>query len=356
VAALRAELTRVAATGPAGVGPSQSGGAAGGGWSGGGGWPVFGSVFVGGGTPTQLHPAALAGVLRHVREVLPVARDAEVTVEANPEDVDVSSLTPLVEAGLTRLSLGVQSFAPHVLAFLGRGHDPDTALAAVAAAREAGVAQVGIDLIYGAPDETDEDWAATLDTAVAAGPEHLSAYALTVEANTPYASAIARGATAAPDEDLQADRMAAAGERLDAAGLRRYEISNWARPGAESRHNLVYWRGGDWLAVGAGAHGHWQGRRWWNTRPTARYVTAVTGGASAVAGEETLGDAARRTERLLMGLRLVEGVPRSAVEPVDDGEVARLAAAGLLADRDGRLALTAAGRPVAQAVILRLLA
>lgn len=341
--ALRAELSRIPAAGPAGV------------VDGDGDWPLFGSVFVGGGTPTQLAAADLAGVLRHARAVLPLAADAEVTVEANPEDVDEASLMALVDAGLTRLSLGVQSFAPAVLAFLGRAHDPRLALAAVDAARAAGVPQVSIDLIYGAPCETDEDWAATLDTALAAGTEHVSAYALTVEANTPYAVDVARGVTAAPDDDLQADRMAIADERLEAGGLRRYELSNWARPGAESRHNLVYWRGGDWLAVGAGAHGHWQGRRWWNTRPTGRYVEQITDRGSAVAGEEVLDAAARRTERLLMGLRLVEGVPRAAVEPVDEGEVTRLRAAGLLTDRDGRLALTAAGRPVANAVLLRLL-
>lgn len=339
-AALRAELTRVAAAGPVSVAQT---------------WPTFGSVFVGGGTPTQLAAADLAGVLRQARAELPLAVDAEITVEANPEDVDEAFLTALVDAGLTRLSLGVQSFTPAVLAFLGRGHGPDRALAAVHAARAAGVPQVSIDLIYGAPCETDEDWAATLDTALAAGTDHVSAYALTVEANTPYAVDVARGAAAAPDDDRQADRMAVADERLGAGGLRRYEISNWARPGAESRHNLVYWRGGDWLAVGAGAHGHWQGRRWWNTRPTHRYLDQILGGGSAVAGEEVLDAAARRTERLLMGLRLVEGVPRAAVEPVDEGEVTRLRAAGLLTDRDGRLALTAAGRPVANAVLLCLL-
>ncbi|HVM00574.1 MAG TPA: radical SAM family heme chaperone HemW [Egibacteraceae bacterium] len=346
VAAVRAELARVAAAGPASVAPPGTRT---------GGWPVFGSVFVGGGTPTELAAGDLAGILRHARAVLPVAPDAEVTVEANPEDVDAETLAALVDAGLTRLSVGAQSFAPHVLDFLGRGHAPHRAPAAVAAARAAGVARVSVDLIYGAPCETDADWTATLDAAVGAGVDHLSAYALTVEANTPYAAAIARGAAGAPDEDVQAARMAVADERLGAAGLRRYEISNWARPGAQSRHNLLYWRGGDWLGVGAGAHGHWAGRRWWNLRPTARYADTVLAGWAATAGQELLDGAARRTERLMMGLRLVAGVPRAAVEPLDEAAADRLVAAGLLADDGGRLALTPAGRPLAGAVVLRLL-
>jgi len=346
-AAVRAELSRVAAAGPAAVAPSDADAQCG--------WPVFGSVFVGGGTPTQLPAGDLAALLRHVREVLPLAADAEITVEANPEDVDGAYLATLVDAGLTRLSIGAQSFVAHVLTFLGRGHDSGRALRAVASARDAAVPHVNLDLIYGSPCETDEDWAATLDTAVASGADHLSAYALTVEANTPYGVDVHRGAAAAPDDDVQADRMSAAEERLERAGLARYEISNWARLGAQSRHNLVYWRGGDWLGVGAGAHSHWRGRRWWNTRPTLRYVEQVHHGWPPVAGEEALDDATRRSERLLMGLRLVEGVPRAAVEPVDEAQTARMVDAGLVTDEGGRLALTAAGRPLADDVIRRLL-
>lgn len=347
VAALADELARTADAGPAAVAPP--------GVDTGSEWPAVTSVFVGGGTPTQLPAGDLAGVLRRVRAALPVTADAEVTVEANPEDVDAAGVAELVDAGLTRLSLGVQSFAPNVLAFLGREHEPAQGLAAVAAARHAGVPQVSVDLIYGAPCEADDDWAATLDAALDVGPDHVSCYALTVERNTPYASAIDRGAAAAPDDDVQADRMAAAEARLHTAGLRRYEISNWARPGAESRHNLTYWRGGDWLAAGAGAHGHWRGRRWWNTRPTGRYVDAVEAGRSPVAGDEVLDAGERRAERLLLGLRLTEGITRQAVEPLDESEIERLVAAGLLTDDGSRLALTPHARVVADGVILRLL-
>ncbi|MEX0658135.1 MAG: radical SAM family heme chaperone HemW, partial [Egibacteraceae bacterium] len=346
VTAVRTDLARVAASGPAVVAPPSTGDAA-------AQWPVFGSIFVGGGTPTQLDAGDLAGILRHARAVLPVAADAEVTVEANPEDVEAEYCATLVEAGLTRLSIGAQSFAPHVLAFLGRSHDSERTLAAVQAARRAGVRQVSVDLIYGSPCETDEDWAATLDAAVAAGPDHVSAYGLTVEANTPYAIDVARGAARAPDDDRQAARMAAADVRLAGDGLHRYEISNWARPGAQSRHNRVYWRGGDWLGIGAGAHGHWRGRRWWSIRPTVRYTDTVLAGRPATGGQEVLDEATRRVERLMMGLRLTEGVARAAVEPLDEHQAARLAGAGLLADDGARLALTPAGRPVADEVIRR---
>lgn len=347
VAALRAELERLAAAGPAAVAPPGA--------AAGREWPTFGSVFVGGGTPTQLPAAALGGVLEHVRDVLPVDARAEVTVEANPEDVDASSLAPLVDAGLTRLSIGGQSFAPHVLDFLTRRHGAGASRRAVASARAAGVPTVNLDLIYGAPGETPADWAATLDEAVATGVDHVSAYALTLEANTPYAADVRRGTKPAPDDDVAADRMAEAEARLAAAGLARYEISNWARRGAECRHNLVYWRGGDWLGVGASAHGHWQGRRWWNVRPTGRYVSAVLGGRPARAGEETLTPSQRRAERLMLGLRLAEGVDLDEVAPVDEGAAAALVDAGLLRDEPERLVLTPAGRPLADRVVVSLL-
>lgn len=357
MAALRADLDRLAAAGPAAVAaPGAQAGAS---------WPTFGSVFVGGGTPTQLPAGDLAALLRRLREALPVAADAEVTVEANPEDVTPELTAELVDAGLTRLSIGAQSFAPHVLGFLGRRHGPDAAVRAVESARAGGVGRVGLDLIYGAPCETDGDWLTTLDAAMATGAGHLSAYALTVEANTPYASDIRRGQRRPPDDDVQAERMALAADRLAAGGFRRYELSNWALPGEESRHNLGYWRGGNWLALGAGAHGHWAAptadggvasRRWWLTRATSRYTEAALSGEVTTGGEELPDDADRRTEQLMMGLRLAEGVPRAAVEPVDEAEAGKLAAAGLLHDDGDRLALTPAGRPLASDVIVRLLA
>ena len=317
-------------------------------------WPVFGSVFVGGGTPTLLEPADLARIVRRVREVLPVSLGAEVTVEANPETVDEAYFTTLVEAGVNRVSMGAQSFAPHVLAELGRWHERDRPLAAVAAARRAGVERVSLDLIYGAPSESEQDWADTLDVALSADIDHLSAYALTVEPSTDYAARIRRGDALAPDDDVQAERMAATDARLQAAGFSRYELSNWARPGAECRHNLTYWRNGDWLGLGAGAHAHWQGRRSWNLRPPGRYADAVLSGELPVAGQEFLTPAEQRAERLLLGLRMAEGVRRDSVEPLDESQLELLVGAGLVTAGE-RLRLTAAGWALANDVTVRLL-
>jgi putative oxygen-independent coproporphyrinogen III oxidase len=318
-------------------------------------WPAFGSVFVGGGTPTLLDADVLGGVLRLARDAFPVAADAEVTVEANPENLDAAYLETLVRVGgLTRLSIGAQSFSTRVLDFLDRAHDPERVPEAVQAARAAGVASVSVDLIYGSPAETADDWRTTLDRTVATGPDHISCYTLTLEPNTPYAARVRTGAQAAPDEDVQADRMRTTADALAAAGYTRYEVSNWARPGHQSRHNRNYWRLGDYLGIGAGAHGHWAGRRWWNLRSPHKYAAAVEDGATTVAGSEQLTTEQVRMERLLLGLRTVEGVTRADVEPLDEAVVADLVDRDLLADDGTTLRLTARGLTVADAVTLRL--
>ena len=318
-------------------------------------WPEFASVFVGGGTPTLLAADDLARVVRRVGQVLPLARDAEVTVEANPETVDEAYFQVLAKAGVNRVSMGAQSFSQHVLDELGRWHERDRPLEAVAAARRAGIDRVSLDLIYGAPTETADDWAATLETALCADIDHVSAYALTVEPSTEYAARVRRGTALAPDDDTQAERMEAADRYLAAAGFVRYELSNWARPGSECRHNLTYWRNGNWLGLGAGAHGHWSGRRSWNLRPPGRYADAVLHGESALAGQEIVTPDEQRMERLLLGLRMAEGVERTHVEPIDQRQVDALVAAGLLEDGD-RLRLTPAGWALANDVTVRLAA
>jgi oxygen-independent coproporphyrinogen-3 oxidase len=345
VEALRRDLSAVAAAGPQAVaGPGGAGDE----------WPVFTSIFVGGGTPTYLPAADLAGIIRLVHEMLPIARDAEVTVEANPETVDAEYFAAIRAAGVNRVSMGAQSFAPHVLAELGRWHDRDRPLQAVADARAAGIGSVSLDLIYGAPSETDDDWAATIATVLAAGTDHISAYALTVEPNTEYAARIRNGSALAPDDDVQAARMAVTDTLLADAGLGRYELSNWARPAHECRHNLTYWRNGNWLGIGAGAHGHWAGRRWWSLRAPARYADAALAGLTTTSGEEILSSDEQRTERLLLGLRMAEGVDRRSVEPLDDAEVRSLEAAGLLV-ADERVRLTTAGWALANDITARLL-
>jgi putative oxygen-independent coproporphyrinogen III oxidase len=346
VEALRADIRRVAADGPGAVSPPGTETAAD--------WPAFTSIFVGGGTPTYIPAPDLAGIVALAREVLPIAADAEITVEANPETVDAEYFAQLRAAGVNRISMGAQSFTPAVLEQLGRWHDRDRPLRAAADARAAGIGNVSLDLIYGSPAETDTDWSQTLDTVIAAGTDHVSAYALTVEANTEYAARIRQGSAIAPDDDVQADRMRVADQRLTAAGFVRYELSNWARPGFECRHNLTYWRNGNWLGIGAGAHGHWDGRRWWSLRAPARYADAALTGDTTTAGEEITTPQQQRTERLLLGLRTVEGVARDSVEPLDNAQVAALTAAGLLV-ADDRLRLAPAGWALANEVTVRLL-
>ncbi len=348
-AALSRRVTQIAAAGPGAVEPGRLAGA-------GDPWPVFGSVFIGGGTPTLLDSDDLAGILRRVFAVLPMAPDVEVTVEANPETVtDAGALRPLVDAGLTRLSLGAQSTSTAVLDQLERRHDPDTVPRAIAAARAAGVDQVAVDLIYGTPGETDEQWRRSLADVLDAGVDHVSAYALTLAPNTPYAREVAAGTKAAPDDDVAADRMEVAASVLAAAGLERYEVSNWARSGARCRHNLSTWRGGDYLAAGAGAHGRWAGRRWWEIRATSAWLRGVEGSGRVVGGSEIVDSEQHRAERLLTGLRITEGVTRDEVAPIDEAALGTLVQAGLLVDEAGRLRATRDGLARVDGMALALL-
>lgn len=267
------------------------------------------SVFFGGGTPTLLPPADLGRILAAIGERFGMAPDAEVTVEANPDTLDEEVFAGLLAVGFNRFSVGVQSLRDHVLAGLGRTHGRTGALEALAAARAAGVTDINADLIYGSPWETAEDWAATLDAIVATGPDHISAYALTVEEATPLATLVTTGRVPDVDPDVQADRHARATGVLAGAGYARYEVSNWARPHAASAHNTLYWSAGDHAAFGAGAHGHSAGHRYWRMRLPRDYITAVQTGASTVAGAEDLDPDARAGEALMLGLRLASGVP-----------------------------------------------
>jgi oxygen-independent coproporphyrinogen-3 oxidase len=317
------------------------------------------TVFFGGGTPSLLAAAQLTRIL----DVIPRSPDAEVTVECNPDSVDLPKFQAYVDAGVNRVSFGVQSMRPHVLLALGRTHDPDNVARAVDAARAAGIDRYNLDLIYGTPGETVDDWSTTLDAALALGPGHVSAYALTVEAGTPLGKAVAAGERAAPDDDDQATKYELADDRLTAAGLPWYEVSNWARPGDECRHNLLYWQGGEYTAVGCAAHGYTRGRRWWNVRTPERYVDAIASGRSAEAGDELLDDDARVGEATVLELRTAAGIklPLPAADPsrvvscLDD-----LAAAGLLERTDDgtqeRAVLTRRGRLLGNEVAARLLA
>jgi putative oxygen-independent coproporphyrinogen III oxidase len=317
--------------------------------------PGVQTVFFGGGTPTLLAPAELAAILRAVDGEFGLATGAEVTTEANPESVDQRALGELRRAGFTRISFGMQSAVPHVLATLDRVHTPDRAARAAAWARTEGFGQVSLDLIYGTPGESDADWLRSLEAALAAGPDHISAYALIVEPGTRLAAQIGRGQLPAPDDDAMADRYLAADDVLGGAGLSWYELSNWATgEAAMCRHNLLYWTGGDWWGIGPGAHSHVGGTRWWNVRHPRAYAQRLAQGASPGQAREVLTGSQRRTEQIMLATRLAGGCPAgllsargqaAAKQAVDDG------LAETLAWENGTVVLTRRGRLLADAVI-----
>jgi putative oxygen-independent coproporphyrinogen III oxidase len=317
--------------------------------------PPVSTVFFGGGTPTLLPADQLGAILSAVDGEFGLAPDAEVTAEANPETVDQVSLAQLRASGFTRLSLGMQSAVPHVLATLDRAHRPGRPEKCVGWARAAGFDQVSLDLIYGTPGESDPDWYRSLASAVAAGPDHISAYALIVEDGTRMARRIGRGELAAPDDDVLADRYLAADGLLASAGLDWYEISNWAA-GEKSRcrHNLLYWTGGDWWGVGPGAHSHVGGIRWWNVKHPAAYAARLAAGASPGQAREILNAGQRRTERIMLLARLAAGCPLDELGPAGRAAAADAVPDGLAeaaAHAAGRLVLTPKGRLLADALI-----
>ncbi|NYJ00881.1 oxygen-independent coproporphyrinogen-3 oxidase [Nocardioides thalensis] len=311
------------------------------------------TVFLGGGTPTLLPAEDLGRILRAIDEELGLAPGAEVTTEANPDSVDLAYLERLRAAGYTRVSFGMQSAVPHVLATLDRTHDPERVPQVVEAARAAGFDQLSLDLIYGTPGESLADWDTTLAAATASRPDHVSAYSLIVEEGTALARRVKRGELPMPDEDDLADKYVAADEHLGAAGLGWYEVSNWSRPGAECRHNLGYWRGDDWWGVGPGAHSHVGGVRWWNVKHPAAYADRLGAGVSPAHAREVLDDDTRHVERVLLEVRLRDGLPMSAVDR--DAPVAELVADGLVEPSTDRLVLTRRGRLLADAVVRDLL-
>jgi oxygen-independent coproporphyrinogen-3 oxidase len=317
--------------------------------------PRAATVFFGGGTPTLLPPREIGGILTAVGDAFGLQPGAEVTIEANPETVGPRSLAELREQGVTRVSFGMQSDAGHVLAVLDRQHAPGRPQQCARWARAAGFEHVSLDLIYGTPGESDDDWRRSLEAALSAGPDHISAYALIVEEGTRLAAKVRRGEIPAPDDDVLADRYLIADDMLSAAGLAWYEVSNWAaREGARCRHNMLYWTGGDWWGFGPGAHSHVGGTRWWNVRHPAAYAARLAGGRSPAAGREILGPGEQAMERIMLRLRLSDGLPVPGL-----GEAARAAAEGYVKTghlaRDaweaGRLALTRDGRLLADAVI-----
>lgn len=301
-------------------------------------WDVVDAVHFGGGTPTQLEPAELGAILFALRQQFGLSSDAEVSLEANPEDWSRGVAESLAGAGFGRVSFGAQSFDAQVLNRLGRRHSPDQIVAAVAAARDAGFTSINLDLIFGTPEETLQSWTETVERALATEPDHLSTYALTVERGTPLGREVAAGGIA-PDPDLQADMYESAEVLVTGAGLVRYEISNYARSGHPARYNLLTWAQGDYVAFGNGAHGHRDGVRRRNVRRLDAYLDAVEDGRRPESGSETADGWGRETERLMLGLRRAAGVVAGAGGEalMADEWGARLAEAGVIESRGERI-------------------
>jgi oxygen-independent coproporphyrinogen-3 oxidase len=314
------------------------------------------TVFFGGGTPTLLPPGDLTRVLAAIDDEFGLAPGAEVTTESNPDSVDADDLARLRDGGINRVSFGMQSAVPRVLSVLDRTHDPVRVPQVVRWAREAGFEQVSLDLIYGTPGESLEDWRLSLDAALACEPDHVSAYALIVEDGTALARQIRRGVVPMTDDDDLADKYLIAEERLTAAGFAAYEVSNWARDaGSECRHNLAYWRSDNWWGIGPGAHSHVGGVRWWNVKHPQAYAKRLADGLSPAHAREVLDPAEQRIERVMLELRLAGGLDVSVLTETEQDRIPDLVARDL-AHRDGRqLILTRLGRLLADGVIRELL-
>ena len=316
------------------------------------------TVFFGGGTPTLLPAEDLAAILGTAVQQWGLAPGAEVTTEANPDSVTPESLQLLADAGFTRVSFGMQSAVPHVLAVLDRTHTPSRVPQAVQWARDAGL-KVSVDLIYGTPGESLADWKHSVEEALSYEPDHISAYALIVEEGTKLAARMRRGEVPPIDDDDHADKYLLADELFTAAGLNWYEVSNWARtPQDACRHNLAYWRSDDWWGIGPGAHSHVGGVRWWNAKHPTAYAQRIAAGESPAVGRETLDTDTRYLEDVMLRTRLAEGLPRELLRPEGRHEIAGLIADGLVEPKAaiaGTVLLTLRGRLLADAVVRRLL-
>jgi oxygen-independent coproporphyrinogen-3 oxidase len=321
--------------------------------------PPVSTIFFGGGTPTLLPAGDLAAILDAIGRRFELAPDVEITSEANPESVDPAKLAAMREAGFGRLSLGMQSAVPSVLEVLERRHTPGRAEAVVAEARAAGFDQVSLDLIYGTPGETAEDWRASLGAALSAEPDHISTYSLVVEPGTRMAARVARGELVVPDEQTIVDRFETAEAVLSGAGMSWYETCSWAVEDRVCRHNVGYWSGGNWWGVGPGAHSHVGGVRWWNVLHPGAWMKRLEAGASPAAARETPDEEATRLEAVMLGLRLRSGVALERLTAAGRRAAEEQLASGMLEPEDfaaGRAVLTLRGRLMADPVTLALAA
>lgn len=317
------------------------------------------TVFVGGGTPSMLGASGLRRLLDGVRNSFGLADDAEVTTESNPESTSPEFFEGLAEAGFTRVSLGMQSAVPHVLATLDRTHTPGRPAAAVAEARAAGFEHINLDVIYGTPGESMADLDTTLEAVLATEVDHVSAYSLIVEPGTAMARKVRRGELPMPDDDDLADRYECIDAALSQVGFSWYEVSNWAKPGGQCRHNMLYWRDGNWWGAGPGAHSHLDGTRFYNVKHPARYAATISGGELPIKDSEGLTAEDRHTEKIMLGLRLAEGIDANLLGEDELDKARRQAEAGMVefvsVDGGQRIQLTNRGRLLADAIIVDIL-
>lgn len=312
------------------------------------------TIFVGGGTPSLLGGEGLTRVLNAARNTFGISEGAEVTTESNPESTSPEFFAQIKDAGFTRVSLGMQSAASHVLQVLERAHTPGRPFAAAKEAKAAGFEHVNLDMIYATPSETDDDVRRTLDLALETGVDHISAYSLIVEDGTRMARKVKKGELPMPDQDTMARRYDIIADTLDNAGFGWYEVSNWAKEGGECRHNMIYWRDHAWWGAGPGAHSHLGDQRFYNVKLPGRYINMVGEDELPIADTETLTDSEHHMEKIMLGLRLREGIDRTLLsdkaQPMIDGFIDR----GLLAD-DTSLHVTRSGRLLADGIITDLL-
>ncbi len=315
------------------------------------------TVFFGGGTPTLIDSKELVRILQSLKSTYGFTEDVEVTTEANPDSVTLKDLETLRAGGFTRVSFGHQSSAANVLALLERTHTPGKTWEAVRDARSAGFEHVSVDLIYGSPSESDSDLAETLDQVSAADVDHVSAYSLIVEPGTRLAARVARGEIPNPSDDVAAHRYELIDSKLSSLGMTWYEVSNWSKPGGECRHNIAYWRNQDWLGIGPGAHAHTAGTRSWNLKHPAAWAARVDEGVSATADSEVLEPMDIAHEDIMLGLRLREGLPLSALGEAELSQAQQAVSEGLLDPNrftEGKAVLTFQGRLLADGLVARL--
>ena len=316
------------------------------------------TIFFGGGTPSLMPAEEIARVIWKIKSEFKLESGAEITLEANPDTLTKNYLDELVAAGVNRISMGMQSAVPHVLSALDRTHNPENVVNACELVKAAGIQHLSVDLIYGVPGESISDWRTTFESALALPIDHISAYALIVEVGTKLAARLKRGELEMPPDDETAEKYLIFDEAAEASGFKWYELSNWAKPGGECKHNISYWNGSYWWGVGPGAHSYLEGRRWWNVKHPNTYQSALQNGKSPEASSELLTDENMRDEFLMLQIRMSEGIPLADLSETEIEKVARFRDSGHIEDEGweaGILILSRTGRLIADRIVREML-